>query len=44
MVNRFLHCDPNAYQRDSQGLHLRYLRYGEDLDTGWSRGTQMLGA
>ena len=24
-------------QPDSQGLHLRYLHYGEDPDTGWSR-------
>ena len=31
-------------QADSQGLHLRYPRYGEDPDTGWSRGTQTLGA
>ena len=31
-------------QPDSQGLHLRYPRYGEDPDTGWSRGTQILGA
>ena len=33
-----------AIQPDSQGLHLRYPRYGEDPDTGWSRGTQNLGA
>ena len=26
-------------QPDSQGLHLRSPRYGEDPDTGWSRGT-----
>ena len=32
------------YQPDSQGLHLRYPLYGEDPDTGWSRGTQILGA
>ena len=34
------------YQRqpDSQGLHLRYPRYGKDPDTGWPRGTQILGA
>ena len=31
-------------QPDSQGLHLRYPRYGENPDTGWSRGTQILGA
>ena len=31
-------------QPDSQSLHLRSPRYGEDLDTGWSRGTQILGA
>ena len=31
------------FQPDSQG-HLRYPRYGEDPDTGWSRGTQILGA
>ena len=31
-------------QPDSQVLHLRYPRYGEDPDTGWSRGTQILGA
>ena len=31
-------------QPDSQGLHLRYPRCGEDPDTGWSRGTQILGA
>ena len=31
-------------QPDSQGLHLRYPRYSEDPDTGWSRGTQVLGA
>ena len=31
-------------QPDSQGLHFRYPRYGEDPDTGWSRGTQILGA
>ena len=31
-------------QPDSQGLHLRYQRYGEGPDTGWSRGTQILGA
>ena len=35
---------PVANQPDSQGLHLRYPRYGEDPDTGWSRGTQILGA
>ena len=34
----------NTQQPDSQGLHLRYPRYGEDPDTGWSRGTQILGA
>ena len=33
-----------SVQPDSQGLHLRYPRYGEDPDTGWSRGTQILGA
>ena len=32
------------HQPDSQGLHLRYPRYGEDPDTGWSRATQILGA
>ena len=31
-------------QPDSQGLHFRYPRYGEDPDTGWSPGTQILGA
>ena len=31
-------------QPDCQGIHLRYPRYGEDPDTGWSRGTQILGA
>ena len=25
-------------------INLRYPRYGEDPDTGWSRGTQILGA
>ena len=35
---RFISVD----QPDSQGLHLRYPRYGEDPDTGWSRGTQIL--
>ena len=29
-------------QPDSQGLHLHYPRYGEDFDSGWSRGTQIL--
>ena len=36
--------DATRSQPDSQGLHLRYPRYGEDPDTGWSRGTQILGA
>ena len=31
-------------QPDSQDLQLRYPRYGEDPDTGWSPGTQILGA
>ena len=35
---------PLFAQPDSQGLHLRYPRYDEDPDTGWSRGTQILGA
>ena len=35
---------PLKNQSDSQGLHLRYPRYGEDPDTGWSRGTQISGA
>ena len=45
-----LHCSCTrekyraSWQPDSQGLHLRYPRYGEDPDTGWSRGTQILGA
>ena len=35
---------PQITEPDSQGLHLRYPRYGEDPDTGWSRGTQIVGA
>ena len=31
-------------QPGSQGLHFRYPCYGEDPDTGWSHGTQILGA
>ena len=39
-----LQTEITADQTDSQGLHLRHPRYGEDPDTGWSRGTQILGA
>ena len=39
-------CEVNqmAFQPDPQGLHLGYPCYGEDPDTGWSSGTQILGA
>ena len=41
---RFSRRHDQMNQPDSQGLHLRYPRYGEDPDTGWSCGTQILGA
>ena len=35
---------PDHDHPDYQGFHLCYPRYGEDPDTGWSPGTQILGA
>ena len=40
----FVQVTQRGMQPDSQGLHLHYPRYGKNPDTGWSRGTQILGA
>ena len=39
-------CEVQHYLNnlDTSKAYLRYPRYGEDPDTGWSRGTQILGA
>ena len=37
-------CNTNLILRSSPSLPTRRTRYGEDPDTGWSRGTKILGA